>query len=179
MPYDIQLKHDNVDVWCISLHMDGSSLDLLRKFLSEDERIKADRLKFKRVRDQRVAARGLLRLILAAYLNEQPNDLEFQYSQRGKPALAYELSHTGITFNMSHSHDMALYCVGLERELGADIEKVRSDMSFERIAKRFFTSLEYETLIKLPGTELKYGFFNCWTRKEAYIKAKGEGLYLP
>jgi 4'-phosphopantetheinyl transferase len=176
IPHDIQLKNDNVDVWCVSLLMDAFSLNSVRNFLAEDERMKADRLRFKRVREDYVAARGLLRLILATYLNVQPKELEFQYGQHGKPALADELSHTGITFNMSHSHGMALYCVGLEQELGADIEKIREDMSFEKIAKRFFSSLEYEALQKLPDDQLKYGFFNCWTRKEAYIKAKGEGL---
>lgn len=176
IPREIQLKNDNVDVWCAPLHMDAFSLNSLRNFLAEDERMKADRLRFKRVREDYVAARGLLRLILAAYLNEQPKDLEFQYGQHGKPALANELSRTGITFNMSHSHGMALYCVGLGQELGADIEKIRADMSFEKIAKRFFSSLEYEALKKLPDDQLKNGFFNCWTRKEAYIKAKGEGL---
>jgi len=176
IPHDIQLKNDNVDAWCVSLLMDASSLNSVRDFLAKDERMKADRLRFKRVRNNYIAARGLLRLILAAYLNQQPKHLEFQYGQHGKPALADELSRTGITFNMSHSHGMALYCVGLERQLGADIEKIREDMSFEKIAKRFFSSLEYEALQKLPDDQLKYGFFNCWTRKEAYIKAKGEGL---
>jgi 4'-phosphopantetheinyl transferase len=176
IPHDIQLKDDNVDVWCVPLHMDPSTLNSLRTFLAEDERMRAGRLRFKRVREDYVAARGLLRLILGTYLNVQPKDLEFQYGQHGKPALTDELGRTGITFNMSHSHGMALYCVALERELGADIEKIRADMSFEKIAKRFFTSLEYETMQKLPADQLKYGFFNCWTRKEAYIKAKGEGL---
>jgi 4'-phosphopantetheinyl transferase len=176
MPRDLRLKNDNVDVWRASLHMDASSLSALREFLVEDERMKADRLRFKRVRENYVAARGSLRLILAAYLNKQPKNLEFQYGQHGKPSLADGLNRKGITFNMSHSHGMALYCVGLEREIGADIEKIRTDMSFEKIGKRFFSSLEYETLKQLPDDQLKNGFFNCWTRKEAYIKAKGEGL---
>ncbi len=176
IPHDLQLKNDNVDVWCISLRMDESSLNSLLQLLTEDERKKAGRLRFKRVRDDFVASRGLLRLILTAYLNEKPQSLEFQYGKHGKPDLADGFNRIGVTFNMSHSHGMALYGVGLEQAIGVDIEKIRTDMSFIKIAKRFFSSLEYETLQRLPAHQLKYGFFNCWTRKEAYIKAKGEGL---
>ncbi len=175
-PLDLQLIKNNVDVWTVSLNMDETAFSSLLHSLSEDERTKAGRMRIEKPRKYYVAARGLLRLILAAYLSEQPENLEFQYGPHGKPALADGFQTTGITFNMSHSHGMALYGVSLERPLGVDIEKIREDMSFDRIAKRFFSSREYEALKRLPADQLKYGFFNCWTRKEAYIKAKGEGL---
>jgi 4'-phosphopantetheinyl transferase len=176
IPHDLALKDDHVDVWCVPLTVDESRLSSTLQFLSADERVKAGRMRFKNAREYYVAARGFLRLIIASYLDEQPKDLIFQYGQHGKPALADGFSNVEISFNMSHSHGMALYCVGLKRRLGVDIEKIRTDMSFGRIAKRFFSSKEYEALEKLPPERQKYGFFNCWTRKEAYIKAKGEGI---
>jgi len=176
IPDDLPLKNNNVDIWCVPLEMDESRLDELMQLLPEDECTKAGRLRFKRVRDNFVASRGLLRVILAAYLNEQPKNLEFQYGEHGKPSVGDGFNRIGITFNMSHSHGMALYGVGQYRALGVDIEKIRTDMSFIRLAKRFFSLREYEDLQKLPDAQKKYGFFNCWTRKEAYIKAKGEGI---
>jgi len=176
---NIQLKNDNVDVWCVSLEVDKSCLSSLQQSLSEDERMKAGRMRFKNKRDDYVAARGLLRLIIAAYLKEKPERLGFQYGPHGKPELAKEFIGTGLTFNMSHSHGLAVYGVGHKRVLGVDIEKIRSDMSFTKIAKRFFSPLEFETLQKLPAEQQKQGFFTCWTRKEAYIKAIGQGLFFP
>jgi 4'-phosphopantetheinyl transferase len=126
-----------------------------------------------------VAARAILRQIIAAYMEEKPERLEFQYGPNEKPALAEQFSSSGITFNMSHSYGLALYGVTLEREIGVDIEKIRQDMSITDLAKRFFSNREYEELIKLSAEQQKQGFFNCWTRKEAYLKATGQGLKFP
>jgi len=175
-PSDIHLKNENVDIWCIPLKMNEFKMNTFLKSLSDDEREKAGRLRFNHVKEAFIASRGLLRLILSTYLNIKPQDLEFRYGEHGKPFIQDGFGHGGLTFNMSHSHGMALYGVGLNRSVGVDIEKIRSDMSFENIAKRFFSPPEYEALLKLPPDQIETAFFRCWTRKEAYIKAKGAAL---
>jgi 4'-phosphopantetheinyl transferase len=107
-----------------------------------------------------------------------PERLHFVYSHRGKPALVSGPQQP-LKFNVSHSGELALYAIAWRRELGVDIEQIRTDIEFEQIAKRFFSQNEYSTLHALPSTLKAIGFFNCWTRKEAYIKARGEGLALP
>lgn len=179
IPQDVPLKKDNVDVWCVSIDVDESILGSLKQTLSEEEREKARRMRIEKPRNYYMASRGLLRLILAAYVKQPPEQLEFEYGPDGKPALSDKLNNMGITFNVSHSHGLALCCVTHKREIGADIEKMREDMEITDIAKRFFSSREYEELIKLPLKHQKRGFFNCWTRKEAYLKATGQGLTFP
>ena len=107
---------------------------------------------------------------------KKTTQFEFQYGIHGKPGLPEESNPKDITFNMSHSYDMALYGVALKRALGVDIEKIREDMSFLKISKRFFSAIEHDALIQLSPEMQKHGFFNCWTRKEAYIKAKGSAI---
>ena len=175
-PYAPQLKKDAVYVWCISLEMDTSYLEFFYHLLSEEERMRAGRMRFQKIRNRYVASRGGLRWIIAGFLDMKPEKLEFSYGPHGKPELLGQSGSPALTFNMSHSQDLALYGVGLGRTVGVDIEKVREDMSLLKIAKRFFSPPEYNALKSLPPEHVKHGFYNCWTRKEAYIKAKGESL---
>ena len=179
IPQDLQLEKDTVDIWCIPLDIDEASLVSFYQILSVEERSKAERMRIEAPRKHYVAARAIMRQIIAAYMKEKPERLEFQYGPNEKPALARAFSRTGITFNMSHSHGLALYGVTLEREIGVDIEKIRQDMSITDLAKRFFSNREYEELINLPAEQKEQGFFNCWTRKEAYLKSTGQGLKFP
>ncbi|HKP10473.1 MAG TPA: 4'-phosphopantetheinyl transferase superfamily protein, partial [Blastocatellia bacterium] len=104
--------------------------------------------------------------------------LSFGYSEHGKPSLAG--SHSGdLRFNVSHSHELALFAFTWGRELGVDIEWIRPEVAGEQIAEQFFSRDEVATLRALPPGRQAEAFFNCWTRKEAYIKARGEGLSLP
>jgi 4'-phosphopantetheinyl transferase len=112
-------------------------------------------------------------------LNRAPESLSFSYSTYGKPALAPEPGADAIRFNLSHSHGTALYAVIRDREIGVDLEFVRGDLEAEQIAERFFSHREIVALRALPLGLRKYAFFLCWTRKEAYIKARGEGLSIP
>ena len=176
---DLRLKKDTIDIWCISLDLDDPCLHLFEQVLSEEERSKAMRMRIEEPRKHYVAARAILRQIIATYMKEKPERLEFRYGPNDKPALAEEFSSTGITFNMSHSHGLALYGVTLEREIGVDIEKIRQDMAITDLAKRFFSTREYDKMIKLPAEQQVQGFFNCWTRKEAYLKSTGQGLKFP
>jgi 4'-phosphopantetheinyl transferase len=148
----------------------------LEQTLSEDERERARRLRFERDRRRFVVARGTLRGLLARYTALDPAALRFQYGRRGKPALAAELNATGLRFNLSHSHELALYAVARGRELGIDVEQRRPDRAEAGIAERFFSPRELEALRALPTERWTEAFFTCWTRKEAYIKAKGAGF---
>jgi 4'-phosphopantetheinyl transferase len=119
----------------------------------------------------------MLRTILGRYLDRHPNQLRFQYTSYGKPTLS---TGAGIlSFNLSHSHDLALYAVTQEREIGVDVEFIRENINLLGIAKRFFSAREYSQLQALPQSCQLQTFFDCWTRKEAFIKAKGDGFSLP
>jgi 4'-phosphopantetheinyl transferase len=171
------LCKDNVHVWCVSLDVDAKHANSFMQILAEDERTRAQRIRIENSRRYYVAARGFLRMILSAYLKMRPEHLEFQYNQYGKPAILSGSDTTGISFNMSHSHGLALYGIALDRKLGVDIEKIREDMPHVKIAKRFFSIQEYAALLTLPPEQQKNAFFSCWTRKEAYLKARGEGIF--
>jgi 4'-phosphopantetheinyl transferase len=147
--------------------------------LAADEQARAERFYFERDREHFIAARGVLRTILGCYLNRVPECLSFCYSSHGKPALAGEPGGDAICFNVSHSHGVALYAVTRGREVGIDLERIRFDVAVAEIAERFFSRREVAMLRALPTEVQHQAFFRCWTRKEAYIKARGEGLSLP
>jgi len=178
-PRKIDVITRHADVWCVSLEVEKDSLESLQRFLSKDERKKIQRLRFEKVRNSFIAGRYYLRVIVAPYLNTKPENLEFQYGPYGKPALAGKFESTGTCFNMSHSHGLALYAVTSGQAVGVDIEKVRPDLDCIKIAERYFSPQEVEALRNLPKDQQRQGFFNCWTRKEAYLKAKGEGFSSP
>ena len=122
-----------------------------------------------------VAARALLRRLLAAYLGADPGGIELAYGRRGKPRLAGQHAHVGLCFNISHSGDWVLVAVG-KSPLGIDLERLRPVRDSAALAARFFAPGEHHTLRALPDRQKQWAFFACWTRKEAYIKALGEGL---
>ncbi len=159
--------------------MNSSQIDSFGHTLASDEQARAERFYFNRDRDRFIAAHGVLRAILGRYLNKTPKSLSFCYGSHGKPALARESGGDAIRFNISHSDGVALYAVSRGREVGIDLELIRDGLEIEEIAGRFFSRLELATLCALPTDVRKYAFFLCWTRKEAYIKARGEGLSLP
>jgi len=168
-----------VHVWQASLDQPASRIDSYLDTLSADERARADRFHFVRDRGHFIVARGVLRSILGFYLNRAPGSLSFSYGSHGKPALESGSGSKSIHFNLSHSHTTALYVMACDREVGIDLEFVRGNPHTEQIAERFFSPREILTLQALPPTSQRRGFFLCWTRKEAYIKARGEGLSLP
>jgi 4'-phosphopantetheinyl transferase len=173
------LSSDATHVWRASLEIDPAILQRLKSTLAEDELGRAERFIFDQDRNRFIAARGILRDVLARYLQCSPQTIEFVYGARGKPAISSGSSPDPIRFNLSHSHSLALIGLARERELGIDVEMIRPEFASEQIAKRYFSAKEIDELSRLP-TELRTeGFFLCWTRKEAYIKAKGEGLYIP
>jgi 4'-phosphopantetheinyl transferase len=172
----LSLASADVHVWQAKL--DDRLADCVGRFLSPDEISRAHRFHFDKDRDHFVAARGLLRTLLSAYVGINPDELRFSYTEKGKPTMG-EGQQSGINFNVAHSHGMALYAFSSGREVGVDLEFMKEDLADEKIAERFFSPREIETLRSLPPELRKNAFFNCWTRKEAYIKARGEGLSMP
>jgi 4'-phosphopantetheinyl transferase len=168
-----------VHVWRASLDCDHAVLQALEATLSLDERARASRFVFARDRDRFVAGRGILRSILGQYTNRPETSLEFVYEPEGKPRLDLLDSDPPIRFNVSHSQNVAVYAVSERRELGIDVEAIRPDVIGEELAERFFSSRELAEFRSLPPEQRQEGFFLCWTRKEAYVKARGSGLGIP
>jgi 4'-phosphopantetheinyl transferase len=164
-----------VHVWRVGLDPETPTLGRLEQNLSPDERLRAARFRFVRDRERFVAARGLLREILALYLNVAARRLSFGYGANGKPFL---VEHSRLRFNVSHSLDVALVAVAHEREVGVDIEHRRYDIVVEEIAETVFSTPEKRALGCLAGEAKRMTFLKFWTRKEAYIKADGRGISL-
>ena len=178
-PERLTLDSSAVHVWRTSLDESASQVDHFERTLAVDERSRAGRFYFRRDRERFIVARGILRAILGGYLNRAPESLSFSYSSYGKPSLVSESGAEAIRFNISHSHGTALYVVTRGREIGVDLELIRDGLEIEQIAERFFARSEISALCALPAELKRLAFFLCWTRKEAYIKARGEGLSMP
>ncbi len=173
---DLNLTPGIVHVWRANLDIETTLLSQLSTYLNTGEQTRAQRFKFDKDRIHFIAARGILRHILSRYLAISPMDIDFNYGPYGKPYLAYE---TPIFFNVSHAHGYALYAFTIEQEVGIDIEFIREDFAGEEIAQRFFSIYENQKLSVIPIEQRTQAFFNCWTRKEAFIKALGDGLHFP
>jgi 4'-phosphopantetheinyl transferase len=166
-----------VHIWRIPLNIDLSKTEILLSCLSGDEVERAGRFRFEKDRSRFVVARAGLRRILGCYLNQEPLTIAFEYNGNGKPQLAAGSGE--LQFNLSHSGDVALCAVTWHRHIGVDVERVRCDIAIEQIACQFFSEEEV-TLLKAVDQSGRYElFFRYWTRKEAIIKAKGDGLSFP
>ncbi len=175
-PSEPSLAPDEVHVWLASLDRPAASEDAqLRDLLAPDEARRADAFAAEDERRRFVVGRGLLRVLLGRYLHEAPAVLRFDYGERGKPTLA----GSTVQFNLSHAGGIVLYAIALGRDVGVDVERLRSLPDLARIARRFFSAWEADTLLQLPAAERERAFFTCWTRKEAYVKALGGGLAVP
>jgi 4'-phosphopantetheinyl transferase len=170
------IREGEVHLWRRSLEDSPAAIDACFALLSPEERQKARRYRVERPRSDYVLTRGSLRLLLAGYLHLNPQDFSFQYTAHGKPFLK---DYRDLRFNVSHTDGLALLAFVPEREIGVDVEKIRAQSDVLKMAERFFSDHERQHLRNLQGDELHAAFFRCWTRKEAYIKAKGEGLSLP
>lgn len=168
---------DEIHVWQAALDAAPPQLARLESLLSADERARAQR--FRLARDQRrfIASRGALRSILASYLNCDPSGIQFCYGKHGKPLLSSVEGGANLHFNLSHSADLALIALRQSGEVGVDIELVRDDFACGLIAKRFFCDTEVAWLEGVMPAERHKSFFRIWTRKEAFLKANGEGVW--
>ncbi len=164
-----------VDVHC--MRIDGRDADFhrLHGLLSQGERERASDFHFERDRQRFIARRGALREILASYLDRHPAGIELVVNAFGKPVAADKAVH----FSLSHSHGVLLCAVSRDAEVGCDIERRDETFANERIAEHFFSRAEVRALRSLPRDLQSAGFFNCWTRKEAFVKGLGRGLSHP
>ncbi len=149
------------------------------RLLSDAERRRASRFAFDRDRRRFVRARARLRELLGARLGVRPETVELAYGACGKPALARPFADSGLRFNLSHRDDVAVYALSREGEVGIDVEAVRMIDDADGIAASVFSRRENEAYQALEPPDRPLGFFNCWTRKEAFVKAVGDGLSHP
>jgi len=173
------LGADEVHVWVATLDVDDAEAASRLAVLTDDERARADRLVREPVWRRFVAGRGFLRLLLGRYLSVPPARVTFTQGPRGKPGLAEAPGFSGLRFNLAHSDEIALCALTLGREIGADVERLRADIAVDDLAQRFFAPTEAAQLAALPAEERPLAFFRTWTRKEAYVKARGDGLMWP
>ena len=176
-PWSFGLTGQVVHVWSLrTTEVSNAVVSKFELFLTPDERIRAERFRFENLRHSFVLTRGALRVLLGRYLHLPPAKIQIAYGSKGKPTLAEpELA----TFNVSHSGGLAVFGFAANCEIGVDVEEIRPLADMLDIAQRFFCPAETAELISLPAKQRERAFFRCWTRKEAYIKAVGEGLSAP
>lgn len=173
------LQAGEVHVWRASLALPPDHLAALERVIGSDERSRAGRFRFEVHRDRFIAGRGIQRRLLARYLGADPAALSYRLAHHGKPALDAPWDAAGLRFNVSNAENGLLVAVSLDRELGVDLEAVRSLGDRDDVARRFFSAPEVAVYDAVDEAERDAAFFTCWTRKEAYIKAVGEGLSMP
>ncbi len=184
-PDDITLRGNEVHIWRASLNLPVSMVQDLKPILSAEEVTRAERFYFERDRHRHIIAHALLRILLGRYLGIETGQIRFSFNAYGKPFLDLDLGQdlssreTTLHFNLSHSHELALYAFTYARQVGIDVEHMRSNIDYLSLAEHYFSPRENAMLQELPEALRYEGFFNCWTRKEAYIKARGKGLSLP
>ena len=176
LPKNLKLQH-GVPILCIGdLHLTPSQYETYWPLLSADEKTRASKFHFEKDRMGYVASRGTLRVLLATQLAITPSEIVFHYSNYGKPTLPEEL---GVYFNVSHSGSKMLIGFSNQVPIGVDIEHIEFKADLDQVARRFFSAHEVADYFALSDTQRKLGFFNCWTRKESFIKAVGHGLSFP
>lgn len=170
------LTSDRVHLWRANLDLAASPIERLATLLSADEIARANRFRFAIHRQRFIAARGILRLLLGHYLQTTPDDIEFKYSERGKPSLSESNQDSRLQFNLSHSQEYALFGFTYNHTIGVDLEYIRKISDAVNIARRFFSEREYKLIAEAADWEQPIKFCQLWTAKEAYLKAVGTGL---
>jgi len=173
LPSSFQLASDEVHSWCASLDVPPETSVRLYATLTPDERTRSARFQFERDQQRFIVAHGVLR-----YLQAQPGRITFVYNAFGKPDVSPEFGNR-LTFNLSHSAGLALIAIASASNVGVDVEYIRARSDYADIARHFFSAAEVDYLIALPSHLYAEAFFSCWTKKEAYLKACGEGLAIP
>lgn len=175
-PARLAVPPGEVQVWRASLAVGPAELQRLGEHLCADERARAQRFHFPHHRDRYTAAHGILRELLARYLGTASGDFRFHLNAHGKPSLGSGQETADLRFNLSHSHELALFAFAWRCDVGVDVEHIRPAVGDKGLAERFFSHQEVAALRALPKEAQNEAFFNCWTRKEAYVKARGRGL---
>jgi 4'-phosphopantetheinyl transferase len=164
----------NVVVMRVSQDKDAAAAAVA--ILSSDERHRANRFIMRCDRDRFIRRRAQLRTLLGERLGLAPASVRLSSTARGKPVLAEPLDRSGITFSLSHAGDLTVYAFASKTDIGVDVESIRIIDNADGVARLAFSSREYATYEALPIGDKPIGFLNCWTRKEAFVKATGMGL---
>ena len=170
---------ESVSVFTSGLSVPEDDVVAAWALLSPEERDRADRFAFRSDRNRFVVSRAGLRHLLGERLGMTPESVQFSYGKFGKPALANQPGDSDLRFNVSHSGDLVVYALADGREIGVDVEAIAAMEDRDDVATHCFSKAEQDAYLALAESERTQGFFNCWTRKEAYIKARGDGLSLP
>jgi 4'-phosphopantetheinyl transferase len=178
-PENTSLLTDDIHVWCALLDVPAESVQLLVQTLDPEERMRASRFYFEQDRSQFIVRHGLLRKILASYMNIEPDKLQFRYTTNGKPYLVQKFQDQELQFNLAHSNEIALYALTLDRRIGIDVEHIYNFVETDQLANRVLSRQEKAESRRYPPNEKLELLFRYWTCKEAYVKATGEGLALP
>lgn len=175
-PFSFELSESTIHIWSFPTRASHHVVATFERVLIPEEKDRAFRFRFYQLYTSFVIARGALRYLLGHYLNCDPTRVSLVYGPRGKPAVE---SPSSLQFNMTHSGDLAVIALTLRREIGVDIERIRTLADMPQIANHFFCPEEAAEVMRAPHTERERAFFLCWTRKEAYIKATGDGFSAP
>lgn len=174
--FDGVLPETEAHVWHADLRMPPDQIDSLYGLLDPEEQARASRFRVRTPREEFVASHAFVRLALGKYLQIDPHDVHFELSEKGKPQVAGDRN---LKFNLSHTHGAAVLAIVRNRPVGVDVERIRDDTEAMELAERFFSRAEVDWLRSQPASGRVASFFNCWTAKEAYMKARGTGLAAP
>lgn len=180
-PSQLTIEENEVHIWRSPLDLPEDRVQKLKNLLSEDEIQRGDRFYKIEHQNRFVVCRAILRTILSRYLHVTPNELQFEYGNSGnqsggKPRLAEKCGGDWLQFNLSHSHNLAVYGITKHHPVGIDLEYLRPFPNAIKIAERFFSQAEYQAIKSLSDREQLRAFYQIWTVKEAYLKATGEGI---
>lgn len=175
-PIDFHCGLDDVHFWICSLDLPSSVLNRFRAVLSLAELQRACTFRFAEHRDRFIAGRGIMRTLLGQYLRADPAKVEFAYGPSGKPFLCGRFRESELKFNLAHSENLAVFAITCGRAIGVDIERIRPVTGLDELVARYFSAREMTLFYGLPSEQKLVAFFNLWTRKEAWLKATGEGI---
>jgi 4'-phosphopantetheinyl transferase len=173
-PLTLNANRDEIHIWRVKAN--ESNAALLVSTVTDTEHAHAKCFRLPASRNEFIVARGFIRFVLSRYLGILAGSVPFREGQHGKPELASQASGPRLTFNLSHSRGVILVAITVGHEVGIDIEFLDSNVHFNEIAGRVFSPLEERWLSQLPDDARQLNYFRCWTRKEAFVKALGEGL---
>lgn len=173
---DSYILNKSIHIWKINYPDFSGKQKILLEILNNTEKERSDKFHFKTDRKRYITTKALLKIILAQTLSTEPGQINFEFNKYGKPLIK---NSNSPHFNVSHSADIGIIAITDVASIGVDVEKYRKRMNSPKVAKRFFSEKEAKAFLSLPHEQRLQGFFNCWTRKEAFIKALGLGLAMP
>lgn len=175
-PNPLLVNDQELHIWRVHLSFSEADIKHFRSILSADEIERADRF-IRSIHGERFTiARGALRIILGRYLDFNPVDIQFEYNEHGKPLLQLPDSVERLSFNSTHSGEQAVIAVCRHSSVGVDIEGYRESLELEKVAQRYFSPAEVEAFNRMEESNRQVAFYRCWSSKEAFMKATGQGL---